>query len=202
MEVNQHAFSQRALEDQLLVRQAIETKAPLAFERLMQKYKDSVYFMLLKMVHNRDDADDLTIEAFAKAFNNLEKYSTDFAFSTWLFKIATNNGIDFLRKKRIDTLSINNQMDADDDTDFSNNIRSMSPDPEEVFIKKQRAEQIKSLLEKLNVKYRVLIEKRYFEELSYEEIAVQMNLPLGTIKAQLFRAKELLYSILKGKKIS
>lgn len=200
MEIN-HSFSQRANEDIVLIKAAITLQDNVAYDKLMSRYKDSVYFMLLKMVHNRDDADDLTIEAFAKAFNNLEKYSAEFAFSTWLFKIASNNAIDFLRKKRIETLSLNHQLDDNDDADFTQFIKSESLDPEQEFIRKQKTIIIKSILDKLNNKYKILIEKRYFEELSYEEIADELNMPLGTVKAQLFRAKELLYEIMKGKKL-
>jgi RNA polymerase sigma-70 factor (ECF subfamily) len=198
MEVNPN-FSDRAKEDFFLIQSALEHKSSAAYEKLLLRYKDSVFFMLLKMVHNRDDAEDLTIEAFGKAFNRLEKYSSEYSFSTWLYKIATNNAIDFLRKKRIETYSINAPMGDDESPkDHSHNIPSEALDPEEVFIKKQRADNLRTMLEKLNVKYRTLIEKRYFDELSYEEIAESMQMPLGTVKAQLFRAKELLYTILKN----
>ena len=98
-------FSSRAQEDLELVAKA-KTGDQVSFSKLMDRYRDSIYFMVLKMVHNRDDAEDLTIEAFGKAFNNISNYSADFAFSTWLFKIATNNSIDFIRKKRLQTTSL------------------------------------------------------------------------------------------------
>jgi len=98
MEVNPN-LSEKAQIDFKLVGQAMQGDQK-AFAELMQRYKDSIYFMLLKMVNNRDDADDLTIEAFGKAFKNLHQYTPDYAFSTWLFKIATNNCIDFIRRKR------------------------------------------------------------------------------------------------------
>jgi RNA polymerase sigma-70 factor (ECF subfamily) len=195
MEINPN-FSDRAKEDFELIQSALNGSSQ-AYEKILGRYKDSVFFMLLKMVHNRDDAEDITIETFGKVFNRLDKYKSDYAFSTWLYRIATNNAIDFIRKKRIETLSIHSPMNDENDKDFSHNIPSESPDPEEVYIKKQRADNLRITLSKLNVKYRTLIEKRYFEELSYEEISNEMNLPIGTVKAQLFRAKELLYAILK-----
>src|SRR5882672_4195811 len=99
-------LSEKAQKDYALVRSAIDTANQKAYAELMSRYKDSIYFMLLKMVNNRDDADDLTIEAFGKAFKNIKQYTPDYAFSTWLFKIATNNCIDFIRKKRKMLLAI------------------------------------------------------------------------------------------------
>ncbi|HMW11490.1 MAG TPA: sigma-70 family RNA polymerase sigma factor, partial [Bacteroidia bacterium] len=104
-EVNPN-LSDKAVVDYQLVRDAVDNGNQKAYAELMSRYKDSIYFMLLKMVNNRDDADDLTIEAFGKAFKNIHQYTPDYAFSTWLFKIATNNCIDYIRKKRKQMLSI------------------------------------------------------------------------------------------------
>lgn len=194
-------FSPRAQEDVALVQRATADQDQQAFAKLMARYRDSIYYMVLKMVHNRDDAEDLTIEAFGKAFRNIHKYSPDYAFSTWLFKIATNNAIDFIRKKRIQTLSIDEtQGDDDEGSTYASSIQSEGLDPEEEVIKEQRKLLMREVTEKLNDKYRVLIELRYFKEYSYDEIAEELGLPLGTVKAQLFRAKELLYNVLKHKK--
>jgi RNA polymerase sigma-70 factor, ECF subfamily len=194
-------FSERALIDLELVRSAIEDGDQSAYSKLMDRYRDSIFFMILKMVHNRDDAEDLTIEAFGKAFKNIEKYSPEFAFSTWLFKISTNNAIDFIRKKRLKTMSIDgSKYDDGEGASIASNLPSSRLDPEETFIKDQRKAQMREVIEKLNDKYRILIELRYFKEFSYDEIAAELNLPLGTVKAQLFRAKELLYTILKNRK--
>jgi RNA polymerase sigma-70 factor (ECF subfamily) len=193
-------FSPRAKEDYDLVRKAINDNDQSAYAKLMQRYRDSIYFMVLKMVHDTDDADDLTIEAFGKAFSNLEKYSPDFAFSTWLYKIALNNSIDFIRKKRLETMSLDDQNETESGDTISIEVKSSVLDPEEKYIKEQRAKLMREVIEKLNPKYRMLIELRFFDELSYEEIAEKTNLPLGTVKAQLFRAKDLLYEILAPKK--
>lgn len=192
-------FSPRAHEDHQLVKRAVEGDQT-AYGKLLSRYKDAIFFMVLKMVHNRDDAEDLTIEAFGKAFSNLEKYSPEYAFSTWLFKIATNNCIDFIRKKRLETLSIDEPVETDKGEDYSYDLKAEGLDPEEDFIKKQRAVLMREILDKLNPKYKMLIELRFFEELSYDEIAKKLSLPLGTVKAQLYRAKELLYHVLKKKK--
>ncbi len=168
-----------------------------AFAQLMNRYREAIYYMLLKMVNNASDAEDLTIEAFGKAFKNLEQYTPNFAFSTWLFKIASNNCIDFIRKKRIDHISLDREIG--DKNRASNIIMAEVPDPEENLIKKQKAKLMRSIVTTLKPRYRELVELRYFKEYSYEEIADELNLPLGTVKAQLFRARELLYNILKQK---
>lgn len=191
-------FSPRAKEDYELVQQAL-TGNQMAYAKLMSRYKDSIYFLLLKMVHNEDDANDLTIEAFGKAFSNLVKYTPEFAFSTWLYKIALNNCIDYIRKKRIQTTSIHNTIEDEKGDSYTFDVMSGAPDPEESYVKNQRSKIVREVIDKINPKYRILIELRFFDELSYEEIADQTGLPLGTVKAQLFRAKNLLYQILLPK---
>jgi RNA polymerase sigma-70 factor (ECF subfamily) len=190
-------LSEKAVKDYQLVRKAIDEGDQKAYAELMSRYKDSIYFMLLKMVNNRDDADDLTIEAFGKAFKNIHQYTPDYAFSTWLFKIATNNCIDFIRKKKKQTLSIDKGFETDDGGEVSLEIKSNQPDPEEHMMKKQKVVMMRDVVEKLKPRYRLLVELRYFKERSYEEIADELDLPLGTVKAQLFRAREFLYQIMK-----
>jgi RNA polymerase sigma factor (sigma-70 family) len=181
-------------EDQLLVQQAIEGDEK-AFAQLMLRYRDSIYYMMLKMSKNKNDAEDLTLEAFGKAFANLHLYSPDFAFSTWLYRIATNNGIDFLRKQRSIHFSLDQSFEQDFElSDFR--LKSSNPNPEERLIIKQRAKIIRNFIGKLKPAYRRLIELRYFHEYSYDEIAKELDLPLGTIKVQLFRARNMLYDLI------
>ena len=189
-------LSVRAREDYTYVLKAIDGNQK-AYAFLMSRYKNSVFHTMLKMVNNRDDAEDLTLEAFGKAFNKLPSYAPRYAFSTWLFKIATNNCIDHIRKKRIHFLSIDDPIEANSDHDYSNNIKAGTLDPEEQFIRQQRVKLMRTVMGKLNKKYRLMIELRFFEELSYDEIAKELDIPLGTVKAQLFRAKEILYNILQ-----
>jgi len=132
-----------------------------------------------------------------KAFSNIEKYSPKFAFSTWLFKIAVNNCIDFIRKKRLDKSSLDERRSNGDGTEFSIDVKSPELDPEETFIKEQRKALANEVVERLPEHYKNLIHMRYFKELSYNEIAEKLKLPLGTVKAQLHRSKELLFNILK-----
>ena len=165
-----------------------------AFAALMAKYRNAVFFTILKMIHNRDDAEDILLVSFSKAFNNLENYKEDFAFSTWLFKIATNNCIDFIRKKKLLTTPLEGSITDSEDSEYRGVVISdSSADPEESIIKEQKAAKMRAIVDQLPEKYQTLIKMRYFEELSYEEIAAKSDLPLGTVKAQLFRAKEALF---------
>ncbi len=192
-------LTDKARHDYNLVKLALEKGDQKAYAELMGRYKDTVYFMLLKMVNNKDDAEDLTIEAFGKAFKRLHQYTPNFAFSTWLFKIATNNCIDFIRKNRLNMLSIDKPMRDEEGGELTLDIRDDKSDPEENVIKKQKEILLRQIVDKLKPRYRQLVQLRYFEEKSYEEISVEMTLPVGTVKAQLFRARELLFHMLKKK---
>lgn len=184
--------------DYKLVRLALDKGDQKAYAELLDRYRESVYFMLLKMVNNKDDAEDLTIEAFGKAFKRLHQYTPNFAFSTWLFKIASNNCIDFIRKQKKNTYSIDKSFENDEGGEMSYEIRSEGLDPEQKIIKKQKIKLMRGVVDKLKPRYKMLIEYRYFQEMSYEEISEKMDLPLGTVKAQLFRAREFLFNILKN----
>ena len=186
-------LSEKAQYDLRLVNLAVDGDEK-AFAELMNRYRDSIYYMLLKMVNNPSDADDLTIEAFGKAFKNIHLYTPNYAFSTWLFRIATNNCIDFIRKKKSAPTAIEQQQDEQDDP--AAHLQSDMPGPEEEMMQKQKLKHLSHVVSQLKPKYRRLIELRYYKEYSYEERANELNLPLGTVKAQIFRAKELLYNIL------
>lgn len=191
MEVS-NGISDKARNDLLLVELARNGNEK-AFSSLLNRYRDSIYFMLLKMVNNSSDAEDLTIEAFGKAFRNLDLFTPEFAFSTWLFKIATNNCIDFIRKKQVSPTRIDQLQD--DLENITVNIQSDLPDPEETLINDQKITVLRDIVNQLKPRYRKLIELRYYKEYSYEEIASELKLPIGTVKAQLYRAKSLLYNI-------
>ena len=186
MEVNTN-LSEKAQKDFVLVQLATRGDQK-AYAELLGRYRDAIYYMLLKMVNNASDAEDLTIEAFGKAFKNIQQYTPNYAFSTWLFKIATNNCIDFIRKKKATTISLD-QNDNDDDKAPTDVMASVL-DPEEEMIKGQKQKMMRDIVSKLKPRYRKLIELRYFKEFSYEEIADELELPIGTVKAQLFRARE------------
>lgn len=196
MEVSQH-LSDKAKYDYELVQKALD-KDQRAYAELMDRYRESIYFMLLKMVNNKDDAEDLTIEAFGKAFKRLKQYTPQFAFSTWLFKIASNNAIDFIRKKRIKAMSLDSGFRNEDGDEMEISVSDDKPDPIEALQKKERVERMREVVTRLKPRYRQLIELRYFKEYSYDEIADELDLPLGTVKAQLFRAREFLHQVLKN----
>lgn len=194
MEINSN-LSLKAQKDIELVEKARKGDQ-LAYAELLGRYRDAIYFMLLKMVNSQVDAEDLTIEAFGKAFKNIDQYTPNFAFSTWLFKIATNNCIDFIRKKRASLVSLDQTMDGEDSLSPSTLIQSDDPDPEAYMINKQKIKHMRKVVSRLKPRYRQLVELRYFKEYSYDEIAVELDIPIGTVKAQLFRARELLLNII------
>lgn len=193
-------FSQKALEDFRLIDLAVSGQDEQAYADLMKRYKKPVYHMILKMIRNVDDAEDLTIEAFAKAFKNLHKFKKDFTFSTWLFRIATNNTIDFIRKKRLDTMSLHTSYKDDNGDAVTIDVPDRNRNPQEEAINDQKIELVRMFVDKLPAKYQRLVKLRYFDELSYDEIAKELDAPLGTVKAQLHRARELMYELVKNKK--
>ncbi|HNX45023.1 MAG TPA: sigma-70 family RNA polymerase sigma factor [Bacteroidales bacterium] len=191
----------KALRDLKLVKRARETGDRKAYAELLQNNYESLYALLLRMTGDAGDADDLTMEAFSKAFNKLDQYTSDFAFSTWLFRIGTNNCIDFLRRTRKDF-----NPDPDSFSDLPEEpavnpteLPCLSPGPEEALISKQQAKQLRKIVESLKPHYRELVEMFYFQEKSVEEIAGLLEIPESTVKVRLFRARELLYNILKRK---
>ena len=188
--------------DRELVVRIKKNQDPKAYASLLNKYKNSLMLTILKMVNNRDDAEDIAMQAFTKAFKSIDSYNNQYAFSTWLFKIASNTSIDFLRKKRLKTTSLDSKMSKFDEssTTFSQNILDPELDPEEQYIHDQRKKLMKEVVESMNPKYRELIELRFFQELKYEEIAKKLDLSLGTVKVRIYRAKALLTEILAGHK--
>ncbi|MFT5821907.1 MAG: RNA polymerase sigma factor (sigma-70 family) [Crocinitomix sp.] len=195
--VEKNNLSDKGKRDLSLVEKALNGNQ-MAYASLMDMYRESIYFMMIKMVRSEDDAEDLTIEAFGKAFNRLHQYSPSYAFSTWLFKIASNNAIDFIRKKRIKVTSMDTAYTNDDGESVSLDVKSTEKDPEEVTMHAEKVVMLREVVKRLKPRYRDLIEKRYFQELSYDEIAVDMGLPLGTVKAQLFRARAFLADMIKN----
>jgi RNA polymerase sigma-70 factor (ECF subfamily) len=196
MEIEQK-LTEKGQRDYRLIRRALDDGDQQAYAQLVDHYRDSLYYTMLKMSNNPYDAEDLTIEAFGKAFKNLRQYTPDYAFSTWLFKIATNNCIDYLRKKKKISGTIQNKENSEQDG-ITVKLESKYRDPEEHIINKEKILLMREVVEKLKPHYRKLIKMRYFDELSYDEIVQELGLPLGTVKVQLFRARDFLYNILKN----
>ncbi|NBC03898.1 MAG: sigma-70 family RNA polymerase sigma factor [Bacteroidetes bacterium] len=190
--------SASSLEDDKLVERAIQGDQ-YAYKEIMDKYQKPLYFHVLKMVRNHEQVEDLVQEAFMKAFKNLDTYNTHYAFSTWLYRITTNHTIDYLRKKKLKTTSMNEPVKTRDG-EIEIQISDEQAKTDRKIIREQRKRIIHEAIENLPEKYRVVIEMRHLQELSYQEIANQLDLPLGTVKAHIFRAREMLYKKLKDKK--
>ena len=169
-----------------------------AYRRLMDKYHDAIFNFIYRMVRDREQVEDLTQEAFIKAFGSLKSFNEEYAFSTWLYKIATNNCIDYIRKKKLQMFSIDKPIESKD-SDFTFELPDDSYEADKELISDQRAVMLNQAIDQLPEKYRLVIRLRHVEERSYEEIAKMLKLPIGTVKAHIFRARELLYKQLRGK---
>ncbi len=169
-----------------------------AFAWLMKKYKGPLQNLIFRMVSEKSEIEDLVQEVFIKAFNSLRNYNQEFAFSTWIYRIAINNTIDYLRKRKLETFSIDSD-DEDDEDKPKFEIPDTTYSADANIILEQRQKIINDAIESLPEKYRKIIELRHKEELSYEEISEILNLPIGTVKAHLFRARELLNKYLRDK---
>jgi len=169
-----------------------------AYQQLVDKYQRALHFHILKLVRNRDVVDDLVQEAFLKAFDCLNSYNRQYAFSTWIYRIATNHTIDYLRKKKLSTLSIDEPVQGKDG-DMQMELTDEAASTDREVIEKQRRKMVRDAVEALPEKYRLVVRMRHMQEMSYEEIAEELGLPLGTVKAHIFRARELLNKHLKDR---
>lgn len=185
------------LEDFELINNALKGDQA-SFDRLMKKYYRLVSNLINRMIYNKDDVEDLAQEAFIKAFNSLDKFDHQFAFSTWLYKIASNNCIDYIRKKKLNTISIDKEFDSDDD-DLRFEIPDNDYKPDREILEQEKQKILLDAINSLPEKYKSVIVLRHQEDMEYEEIASKLNLPLGTVKAHIFRGRELLNKFLKDK---
>ena len=193
-------LTEKGKRDLALINRALDNGDTSAFNELMSLYRDPLYFMLYEKVGDQELAKDLTIESLGKAFKKLHLYTPNYVFSTWLFTVARNHCIDYLRKNKLATVSIDKMMLDEDGKRNTFDLISKDLNPEEKLEKKQRIAILRQIVDKLKPKYRDLVKLRYFKELSYEEIADVLRLPLGTVKAQLHRSREQLFNIMSGKK--
>ncbi len=182
--------------DEILIREALAGDQR-AYHELLTRHRQSIYHVIFKIVRNPDESADLVQETFMKAFGSLPSYRFEYRFSTWLYKIAANNAIDHLRKKRIEALSLDRPIQTGDG-EITIEVPDWTQNPEEDLFRKRRAVTIGDAIESLPPKYREVIALRHQQDRSYEEIAVQLHIPVGTVKARIFRARELLKKKLKG----
>ena len=190
--------TEKAKRDYVLLRKALDHNDQQAYAELMSLYRDSIFYMLVRMVKNKDDAEDLTLMTFGKAFRYLDKYTPKYAFSTWLYRIALNNSIDFLRLKN----NMPQYFEEDLYTSSTTSIIDQSEDnlqrtPEEEVIDKQRLQLLRAAVSELPDRYRRVIELRYYEDLAYEEIAERLGLTLSNVKIQIMRAKQMLTQLMQ-----
>lgn len=185
------------VEDAQLIQAALKGNNR-AYEKLMTKYHDAISNFIYRMIQDKQQVEDLTQEAFIKAFGSLASFDAEYAFSTWLYKIATNNCIDYIRRRKLQMYSIDKPIQSKE-SDYSFELPDESYEADRNVISDQRARLLNQAIARLPEKYRTVIRLRHTEERSYEEIAEMLKLPIGTVKAHIFRARELLYKYLRDK---
>ena len=184
--------------DLKLIRRALENGDTTAYNELLKLYRDPLYFMLYEKVNDKELAKDLTIESLGKAFNKLHLYTPIYTFSTWLFTVARNHCIDYLRKNKLSTISIDKIILNSEGKASSLDLKSSDLNPEQKLEKKQRIAMLRQVVDRLKPNYRTLVKLRYFKEMTYDEISNELKLPIGTVKAQLHRSREQLFKIMSG----
>ena len=191
-------LTEKGKRDLKLINRALETGDPTAYNELMKLYRDPLYFMLYEKVGDQELAKDLTIESLGKAFKKLHLYVPNYVFSTWLFTVARNHCIDYLRKNKLPTVSIDKMMLDEDGKRTNFDLISEMLNPEQEMEKKQRVAILRQIVDQLKPKYRALVKLRYFKEMTYDEIATTLDIPIGTVKAQFHRSREQLFKIMSG----
>ena len=191
-------LTEKGKRDLKLINRALGTGDPTAYNELMKLYRDPLYFMLYEKVGDQELAKDLTIESLGKAFKKLHLYVPNYVFSTWLFTVARNHCIDYLRKNKLPTVSIDKMMLDEDGKRTNFDLISDMLNPEQEMEKKQRIAILRQIVDQLKPKYRALVKLRYFKEMTYDEIATTLDIPIGTVKAQLHRSREQLFKIMSG----
>lgn len=184
-------------EDSRLIRLALAGD-DRAYKKLMKKYHDAIFSFIYRMIREREQVEDLAQETFIKAFGSLKNFNDEYAFSTWLYKIATNNCIDYIRKRKLQLYSIDKPIESRDG-DFTFELPDESFEADREIISTQRAQLLNEAIARLPEKYKRVIRLRHSEEKSYEEIAQLLKLPIGTVKAHIFRAREILYKHLRDR---
>lgn len=173
-----------------------KTGDQVAFTYLLDHYWNEVYGFMLKRTENETDAEDIAIETFSKAFDKIAMYNPEFQFNTWLIAIAKNVHIDMLRKKK-STVFVEI---TDEEDQLAYTIADTTPSVEDALITEQNLSRLLQFIKELKPHYQEVIQLRYFQEMSYQEIAEQLNEPLSNVKIKLLRAKKLLAEIIESKK--
>jgi RNA polymerase sigma factor (sigma-70 family) len=188
-------FDRRA--DLKLIRRCKRGEEP-AFAELLERYRGPIYSLCYRMARNSEDAHDLAQETFIKVFGLLDRYDEQHAFSSWLFRIATNHCIDHLRRNRLRLLSLDAGLGPEGD-ERQMQLPDPGPRPDTVLQRKESMEKLWEVVAGLPPHYRAIILLRHDQQLSYEEIAEVLDLPLGTVKARIHRARNLVQDRLKAR---
>ena len=184
-------------EDLRLIKAAIGGDQ-FAFRELMKKYRPQIFNLIHRIIRDREQVEDLTQETFVKAFASLRRFNRQYAFSTWLYKIATNSSIDYIRKRKLQTLSIHKPV-VQEDSEYSFELPDSTYEPDRYVIERQKSRIIAEAIDSLPPKYKRVIVLRHTEERDYAEIAKILKIPIGTVKAHIFRARELLNKYLRDR---
>ena len=186
-------------DDRELIAQALKGDEK-AYRELLVNYERAVFNICLKMVRDREEARDLAQEAFMKVFSMLDRYNPSYAFSNWLFKITSNLCIDSMRKRRISTLPMDQPVQSSQG-EFERQYASSLDAPDKTLMKKERIALLARVIDSLPDHYRIMIVLRHQQDLSYDEIATVLDIPLGTVKARIHRAREMLKNRLDGEEV-
>ena len=169
-----------------------------AFAEILTRYRGAIFNLCYRMTHKPEDARDLAQEVFIKVFSLLDRFDESYAFSSWLFRIATNHCIDHLRRNRLRFLSIDHGLGPDgEEYDFQ--LPDSGPEPDRILQRKEAMERLTEVIADLPPHYRAITLLRHDQQLSYEEIAEILQLPLGTVKARIHRARNMIRQMLKAR---
>jgi len=182
--------------EEALVKRALDGDQK-AYQTIFEAYEQRIFHIIVKIVRNSEEAQDLVQETFIKAFGSLKSYNPDYRFTTWLYKIAANTSIDYIRKKKIQTMSLDQPIETKDG-EVGMEVADMSHHPEREYSEKEKRLSISEAIDSLPEKYKQVIIMRHQEDKSYEQIAELLKVPVGTVKARIFRARELLKKKLKS----
>ena len=194
------AVTDRMQRDYQLVCDARDRGNHKAYSDLMAIYREPLYLLLLRMTHNTTTASDLTVDTFSKAFCQLHRYAPTGTFSSWLFSIGVNTYIDYLRRRRMDMVPLSSMQRSSEGDFVEYQIPSHQLNPEESMMRDERNTALRDVVNALKQPYRQIVEMRYYDEFSYEQIAEKLNIPIGTVKIRLLRAKNLMQAIVNNKK--
>ncbi len=165
-----------------------------AFEELLVKYRNPVFSICMRMVRNHSDAEDLAQDVFIRTFNVLDRYNPSYPFSSWLYRITSNLCIDFIRRRRSGVVSIDEPVSGTDG-EMSRQIPSDIINPDREIENREMMDMLEQAIAALPDHYRIIVILRHQEQLSYEEIADNLGIPLGTVKARIHRARNMIKDI-------